>query len=668
MKINKLKINAYGKLKEKEIDLKNGINILYGKNEAGKSTILKFIVNSFYGISKNKKGKEYSDYERYLPWSGEEFSGKLEYELNNKNKYEIYRDFKKKNPKIFNEKMEDISKEFNIDKNKGNEFFYEQTKIDEDLFLSTIVATQQEVKLEKSQQSVLIQKIANLVGTGDDNVSFKRAIDRINRRQLEEIGTERSREKPINIVQRKIEMLQQEKQELEKYGDIKYEIEDKKSIFENEINQLEVENNLLKEIKLLNEKEKIEKEKIKIQENIEKENIQKINIIKNKINEIKNENKNKLINYYENNSEKNDELKINNNKLKNNKKINIEKNKLNKKIILLFILILIINILQFIFIKNKLINCIFLLTVPMVLIYYIISKNKLNKKIKEQEKIEKNNNEIVEKINLEINNLNQEINLLENNNQEIKNKINNLNNNLNLKINLEKEKIKNNYLNKIEKNKINYLINSENINFNIENLQNEINNKKIELHKLELDKNNIEPKLDNLSKIEEGLVNNKNIMSTLQKNSISFELTKEILQASYEKMKNSVTPKFTQELSNNISNITDQKYTNIMFNEEEGLMVELKNGNYVPASRLSVGTIEQLYLSLRLSMVEELSEENMPIILDEAFAYYDEERLINILKYIKNRFKEHQIILFTCTNREKEILEKEKMEFNFISL
>lgn len=682
MKINKLKINAYGKLKEKEIDLKDGINILYGKNEAGKSTILKFIINSFYGISKNKKGKEYSDYERYLPWSGEEFSGKLEYELNNKNKYEIYRDFKKKNPKIFNEKMEDISKEFNIDKNKGNEFFYEQTKIDEDLFLSTIVAKQQEVKLEKSQQSVLIQKIANLVGTGDDNVSFKRAIDRINRRQLEEIGTERSREKPINIVQRKIEMLQQEKQELEKYSDIKYEIEDKKSVFENEINQLEIENNLVKEIKLLNEKEKIEKEKIKIQENIEKENIQKINIIKNKINEIKNENKNKLINYDENNLEINSELninnknnlennyelKINNNKLKNNKKINIEKNKLNKKIILLFILVLIINILQFIFIKNKLINYIFLLTVPMVLIYSIFSKNKLNKKIKEQEKIEKNNNEIIEKINLEINNLNQEINLLENNNKEIKNKINNLNNNLNLKINLEKEKIKNNYLNKIEKNKINNLINSENINFNIENLQNEINNKKIELHKLELDKNNIEPKLDNLSKIEEELVNDKNIMSTLQKNNISFELTKEILQASYEKMKNSVTPKFTQELSNNISNITDQKYTNIMFNEEEGLMVELKNGNYVPASRLSVGTIEQLYLSLRLSMVEELSEENMPIILDEAFAYYDEERLINILKYIKNRFKEHQIILFTCTNREKEILEKEKMEFNFISL
>ena len=55
------------------------------------------------------------------------------------------------------------------------------------------------------------------------------------------------------------------------------------------------------------------------------------------------------------------------------------------------IFLLIINFLQFIFIKNKLINYIFLLTVPMTLIYFIISKNKLNKKIKKQKNIDDNN-------------------------------------------------------------------------------------------------------------------------------------------------------------------------------------------------------------------------------------------------------------------------------------
>ena len=654
MKINKIKINSYGKLKEKDVELKDGINIIYGKNESGKSTLLNFIVNSFYGISKNKKGKEYSDVEKYTPWLGEEFSGKLEYELNNKNKYEIYRNFKKKNPKIFNENMEDISKEFNIDKSKGNEFFYEQTKVDEELFLSTVVVGQQEVKLGKQEQNILVQKIANLVGTGDDNVSYKRAIDRINRRLLDEIGTQRSREKPINIINKKIEDLEKKKQELEKYEDIKYEIEENKNKLEEEISDLNNKNNLLKEIKIINEKEKIEKEKIKIKENIKKENKEKIKLIKEKINKIKNENKNIF--------------EINNEKTKNNKKINNEKNKLNKKIIITFIFLLIINFLQFIFIKNKLINYIFLLTVPMTLIYFIISKNKLNKKIKKQKNIDENNLKNIEKINLEINNLNNEINLLEKNNNNLEKEINNLKSNLNLKINLEKEKIKNKYLNKIEKSEIINFINLENINYEIEKLQNEINNKKIRSHTLELDQKNIEPKLDNLSKIEEELVNNNERMSTLNKLNLSFELAKEILAESYEEMRNTVTPKFTQELSKNISEITEKKYSKIMFNDEQGLIVELESGNYVPTSKLSIGTIDQLYLSLRLSMIDELSEENLPIILDEAFAYYDTERLTNILKYLDEKYKTHQIILFTCTNREKEILEKIKVPYNLIEL
>ena len=109
MKINKIKINSYGKLKNKEINLENNLNIIYGKNESGKSTILQFIINMLYGISKNKKGKEISDFEKYKPWNGEEFSGKLIYELDNNEKVEIYRDFNRKNPEVYNERGEEIS-------------------------------------------------------------------------------------------------------------------------------------------------------------------------------------------------------------------------------------------------------------------------------------------------------------------------------------------------------------------------------------------------------------------------------------------------------------------------------------------------------------------------------------------------------------------------------
>ena len=135
MNIKKIKINSFGKVKDKEINLNNKINLVYGENESGKSTIQKFILCSLYGISKNKNGKEISDYEKCKPWNSEEFSGKLEYELDNKETFKIFRNFNKKNVQIYNSNMEEISKNFNIDKSKGNEFFYEQTKIEEKLFL-----------------------------------------------------------------------------------------------------------------------------------------------------------------------------------------------------------------------------------------------------------------------------------------------------------------------------------------------------------------------------------------------------------------------------------------------------------------------------------------------------------------------------------------------------
>ena len=148
----------------------------------------------------------------------------------------------------------------------------------------------------------------------------------------------------------------------------------------------------------------------------------------------------------------------------------------------------------------------------------------------------------------------------------------------------------------------------------------------------------------------------------------SINLAKEVLNQSYESMKNTVTPKFTGELSKTIAEITKGKYTNVRLNDDTGLVVELENGNYIPVVRLSIGTIDQLYLSLRLALVEDLSEEKMPIILDEPFAYYDTERLKNILRYIAQRFSNHQVMIFTCMHREKKLLDELGLAFNWIEM
>ena len=105
-----------------------------------------------------------------------EFSGKIVYELDNGESYEVYRNFEEKQPKIFDKTATDISKEFINYKNHGNMFFYQQTKVSEELFNMSVVVRQQEVALSKQSQNTLIQKTSNIMLTGEDNISYRNVL------------------------------------------------------------------------------------------------------------------------------------------------------------------------------------------------------------------------------------------------------------------------------------------------------------------------------------------------------------------------------------------------------------------------------------------------------------------------------------------------------------
>lgn len=648
MKIESTQINAFGNLENKQIDLSENINIIKGNNESGKSTFLKFIVDMFYGISKNKRGKEFSDYDRYKPWNSEEFSGKITYTLDNGKKYEVFRDFNKKNPKIYNETGEDISKGFTIDKTNGSKFFVEQTKIEEDTFLSTFVSCQTEVKLEKQEQNILVQKLANLAGTGEDNVSYKKALEKLNKRQIEEIGTLRTTGRPMNIVKEEQFSLQDEIGELEEYKEERYTIEENKNNLEAKIQEKEKKLEILKQINKIYEDKKIEEQRLEINQNLIKSYEEKVEKIKEEKDGIETKYK-EITNIINEKAEK--EAK------ENKKSLNV------KKIgtVILFVISIIIGI---IFIKNTLVSVIAFVigTISLItLIELLINKKKDNEfpkeeseqqiKIKERLQLAKNE---MDKMQAQIEMLNKS---KEEKNAEIEKQKQEINSNIEERLNRLRE--------------IYQLENAEfnsNISYNIEKMQEELNKNKLELHSLELDKNNIMPKLERLASMEEQLqeLNEKETM--LNKQNSAIELAKEVLEIAYTKMKENVTPKFTENLSKNIEKISDGKYKKVKINDEEGIIVEKQNGEYISAEKLSVGTIEQLYLSLRFGAIKELSEESMPIILDEAFAYYDEERLKNILTYISKEYENNQIIIFTCTNREVEILDKENIKYNLVNL
>lgn len=83
MKIKVLNLKAFGKFQNKTIILKPGLNLIYGSNEAGKTTIQTFIQGMFFGFYKPyRKKKTYSEeYEKYLPWNQFDYSGSLVYEV-----------------------------------------------------------------------------------------------------------------------------------------------------------------------------------------------------------------------------------------------------------------------------------------------------------------------------------------------------------------------------------------------------------------------------------------------------------------------------------------------------------------------------------------------------------------------------------------------------------
>lgn len=577
--------------------------------------MLNFIFSCVYGISKNKNGKDISDYDKYKPWNAEEFSGKMKYTLDNSKEFEIFRDFNKKNPKIYNENLEDISNSFNIDKTKGNQFFVEQTGIDEVIFTNTMTICQTETVLDNSKQNVLIQKLTNVVSSGDDNTSYKKTIDKLNKKLLEEVGTARTIERPINIVEDEIKQIELEKNNLELCKINIQNIEYEKTKAKEELEIIKNELDVLKEIKEYKQTEVLEEQRIGI-------NTNKLNEYNNKLNELK----------------------------KNQTNEEITSKKSLNPLVLLIICILVVGASAIL--RNKIISLVLGIILGIVFLIDCYKYSSFKKKSNMQK-------ESTIKCNKEIEIIKENISQCENEIAEDRQKIE------------QKQAEKKQYIiNKYGKNNNldGYILEEiRELEENIEQNQKKYNEIILKENTINIEKNNIAVKLESLVNKEERLQYLYEQKSNLVELSNAINLAEQGLEDAYKIMKNTVTPKFTNKLTEIIKNITNEKYKNVNFNDENGLTVELENGEYINCSRLSIGTIDQMYLALRLSVLDEVCNETMPIILDEAFVYYDKERLENILKYISKEYTNRQIIILTCTNRECEALDNLNEQYNLIN-
>jgi uncharacterized protein YhaN len=214
MLLKELNLIGFGKFKNKNIVLKDGINLIYGENEAGKSTLHSFIDGMFYGFLKpNIKRTDYlPEYEKYNPWTNNRYAGIIRFKYNGKF-YRIERNFTKgeENTKVLDETTGvDITK--NIEAGSGRvlqpgiHFFGFNTRV----FSNTIFIKQLGTKTDDKLAAEVTEKLINVTTTLDDNISVDKAISELKVR-MGEIGTDRASTKPYAKNLRDIERLQEEK-------------------------------------------------------------------------------------------------------------------------------------------------------------------------------------------------------------------------------------------------------------------------------------------------------------------------------------------------------------------------------------------------------------------------------------------------------------------------
>ena len=175
MKLLSLHIDGFGKFKNKDLQFADNMNIVYGYNEAGKSTIFMFIEAMFYGLERAKGRASKSDtWTKFKPWgNGDIYGGSLRFSYHDKN-YRIERDFTKTATTPFAVVNETDGK--NVE-NPG-EFLKEALcGLSQTAYSNTVSISQLKSATDAKMVVELKNYIANMNTTGNMSLNINKASD-----------------------------------------------------------------------------------------------------------------------------------------------------------------------------------------------------------------------------------------------------------------------------------------------------------------------------------------------------------------------------------------------------------------------------------------------------------------------------------------------------------
>ena len=138
------------------------------------------------------------------------------------------------------------------------------------------------------------------------------------------------------------------------------------------------------------------------------------------------------------------------------------------------------------------------------------------------------------------------------------------------------------------------------------------------------------------------------------------DIALENLNQCFKELQKNFGPKLNKIVGKIYSKLTDGKYEEVKVSDNYDLLVrDNKENSLVEANYLSNGAFDQAYFALRMALIEMIfGEDKVPIILDDTFIQYDDERTLRALKILEEYSENKQIILLTCQSREKDYFER----------
>lgn len=171
MKINKIYISAFGGLKDFTLELSGGLNVIYGNNEDGKSTVAAFIKAMFFGTGKKTQSLSGSLRQKYTPWDGSVMAGRIFFEHQGKN-YCLEREFRKSDStdRILLTDT-NLGKSVDTGENVGQRFFGMSAAAFE---RSLFIGTGGDFTKDNAAAGEINAKLSNIAVTGVEDISYQK--------------------------------------------------------------------------------------------------------------------------------------------------------------------------------------------------------------------------------------------------------------------------------------------------------------------------------------------------------------------------------------------------------------------------------------------------------------------------------------------------------------